>query len=566
MRVSLLFLFVILFSCRQGPELTDDTTDSSKTAECLDQGMVVCAHPLASDIGLEVMKQGGNAFDAAVATHFALAVVYPRAGNIGGGGFAVIHHADSGHYSLDFRERAPLTGHRDMYLDEDGAVIPQASRLGHLAVGTPGSVDGMWALHQRFGSLPWPELISYSVQLAESGFPITHYESVALNNADSLFRLVNEGSIPFLKEGGWQADEMLVQTELARTLERIQQYGRDGFYLGETAEAIVQEMREGGGMLGEEDLYTYHSVWREPLVGDFKGHEVVSMGPPSSGGIALLQLLEGTEQWGLDTLSPEHPIRIHRMVELERRVYADRATHLGDMDFYPVPVQGLLDEDYLEGRFKDISDKKATPSDEVEAGEIRRLSEETTHYSIIDGQGNAVSVTTTLNGRYGSKVVVDGTGIILNNEMDDFSVKPGVPNMFGLVGGEANAIAPGKRMLSSMTPTIVLKDGEPKLVIGTPGGSTIITSVYQVMLNTLMDGMSLEEAITRKRFHHQWLPDRIYHESDWSDTDTRQYLEGLGHELKSRSPIGKVDAILVSEEGCYIGLGDPRGDDMASGY
>lgn len=529
---------------------------------------VATAHPVASEVGLAVLKDGGNAFDAAIAVQFALAVAYPRAGNIGGGGFAVYRLAAGEAGSLDFREKAPAKAGRDMYLDGLGKVVDGLSRAGALASGVPGSVAGMFALHEKFGSKPWEYLLAPAVRLAKEGVALTAGEAMLLNRYQEEIMAENTYKPAFIREKEWQKGDTLKQEHLANTLARIQEAGRDGFYKGEVAQHIVREMEKQGGIISLEDLENYQSIWRQPVTGNYKGHKVISMPPPSSGGIALLQLLEGTAEYPIGDWGHNAAKTIHIMTELERRVYADRATYLGDPDFYDVPVQMLLSANYLKERFGNIKMKEKTPSDAIKEGNVQIIeSIETTHFSIVDTAGNAVSLTTTLNGNFGSKVVVEGAGFFLNNEMDDFSAKPGVPNMFGLVGGEANKIEPGKRMLSSMTPTIVEKDGKLFMVVGTPGGSTIITSVYQTILNVIDHQMNMQQAINARKTHHQWLPDLILIENGAIDEKTENQLQKLGHMLDPVENIGRIEGILIRPDGKLEAAADhTRGDDTALAF
>jgi len=531
--------------------------------------MVASDHPAATRVGVEILQNGGNAFDAAVAVQFALAVTYPGAGNIGGGGFAVVRTSDGSTDALDFREKAPLSSGRNMYLDPDGDVIPRLSLDGHLAAGVPGTVDGMVQLHRRFGRLDWERIVQPAISLARLGFELTPRQSEKFNRYQRMLAELNRMPPPIVRfDRPWRPGDRVFQNDLAETLVRIRDLGRAGFYAGETAAKLIAEMEQGGGLFSQDDLDRYHAVWREPVSGNYHGYRIISMPPPSSGGVALLQILHGLEAWPLRDWGQEDWRRSHVMTEIERRVYADRAVYLGDPDFVSVPVAQLLNSSYLQSRFAPISMAEKTPSNEISAGTLPPAeSLETTHFSVVDAEGNAVSVTTTLNGSFGSKVMVEGAGFFLNNEMDDFSSKPGVPNQFGLVGGEANAIEPGKRMLSSMTPTIVEKDDELFLVVGSPGGSTIITTVAQVISNVIDRKMTLAAAVAAPRFHHQWLPDVIYHEPGAFDRETQAKLLTLGHELKKRSVLGRVNAIMVLPDGRKVGVHDlKRGDGLAAGF
>ena len=532
-------------------------------------GMVSSAHPIASKVGIDILKNGGNAFDAAIGVHFALSVVYPNAGNIGGGGFAVYRLNDGEVGSLDFREKAPMKSYRDMYLsnlEDESIVDDKKSKIGHLASGVPGSVDGMVKIHEKFGSIDWKLLLQPSIDLAKNGFNLTLKQSNSLNKVMMVFDSINNSKVSFVKDIEWEENDVLIQKDLSKTLERIRDKKRDGFYSGITADYIINEMNSGNGIISYEDLNNYSSIWRKPIVGEYKNHKIISMGPPSSGGIALLQLLYGAEK--LDVGSYEHNSLsyINTIAEIESRVYADRATYLGDPDFYDVPIVELVDKNYLDNRFNIIDPSIKTPSNQVKEGNIQlNESDETTHFSIVDKDGNAVSLTTTINGAYGSKVVVDNAGFILNNEMDDFSVKPGYPNMFGLIGGEANSIEPNKRMLSSMTPTIIEKDNNLYMVLGTPGGSTIITSVFQTILNVIDFNMGMQEAVDAKKFHHQWLPDFLIVEKNTLNSDLKNNLLKIGHKINERSSLGRMDCILI-ENGVLEGGADKRGDNTAIGY
>ncbi|HLQ98810.1 MAG TPA: gamma-glutamyltransferase [Sphingobacterium sp.] len=532
---------------------------------------VVTAHPLASEVGLDVLKNGGNAIDAAIAVKFALAVVYPNAGNLGGGGFLVYRDKEGNVSSLDFREKAPLAAHRDMYLDENEDPITELSLFGSLSAGVPGSVAGMEAAHKRYGNLSWSTLIEPAIQLAEDGFEITERQAQEFNRYKKSFVKYNPNGAPIIKDEEWQKKDVFVQKNLAQTLERIAQNGRDGFYKGETADLIVEEMKRGNGIITHQDLEEYKAVWREPILGDYKNYRIISMPPPSSGGVALMSLLHSVEKYPLSDWGFQADSTVRAMVEAERRVYADRAVHLGDPDFYNVPTPKLIDKEFNQKRMDTISLSKATPSSQVNATYFEGYdydgeSEQTTHFSIVDQEGNAVSLTTTINNSYGSRVWVDGAGFLLNDEMDDFSVKPGSPNLYGLLGGKANAIEPGKRMLSAMTPTIVEKDGDLFMVVGTPGGSTIITSVFQTILNVIEFGQDAQASVSSPRFHHQWKPDRIDLEEKAITNEIRESLEKDGYSLHKRGAIGRVENIIVLPNGKLQAGADPRGDDSAMGY
>ena len=539
-----------------------------RKAQEFKNGAVVSAHPEATAVGVEILKKGGNAVDATVAVKFALAVVYPNAGNIGGGGFLIYRSAKGETASMDFREKAPALASKDMYLDVNGDPISEKSKEGHLAAGVPGTVSGMVELHKKYGKLKWAELVEPAYQLALKGFKLTKQQVNELNRLKSKFEQFNPLGTALIKsEGKWEEGDLLVQTELANTMRLIRDKGRAGFYEGEVANYIAEEMKRGGGLISKEDLKNYHAAWRKPIVGNYKGYKVITMPPTSSGGIALVQMLQSVSTFALSKWGFNADSTVQVMVEAERRVYADRAKHLGDPDFWKVPQKELLEPAYNNSRMANLNWDKATPSTEIQAGEFaKKESEETTHFSIVDKAGNAVSLTTTINTSYGNYVVVKGAGFLLNNEMDDFSVKPGVANYFGLIGYEANAIAPNKRMLSSMTPTILEKDGKLSMVVGTPGGSTIMTSVFQTILNVVDFGMDMQEAVNAKKFHHQWLPDRVDIEPDALKLEVQQKLEAKGYTFYKRNSIGRVDAILVTKKGTYQTGADPRGDDTAGGW
>lgn len=530
-----------------------------------DSAMVVTAHPLATMVGVDILRKGGNAVDAAVAVQFALAVVYPQAGNIGGGGFLVYRSKSGKTDCLDYREKAPAAATEKMYQDSLGNVLAEKSRFGALAAGVPGTVDGMWEAHKKYGKLAWHELVQPAIDLAHKGFQITEQEANNLNAEKSNFIRQSTMMSPFIQMHEWKVGDWLIQKDLANTLRRISDAGRDGFYTGATAALFEYDMKQRGGLITAEDLKNYHSVWRVPLEFDHEDLHIITMPPPSSGGIILAQLLKMVAlQPGLEK-GFHSAEAVHLMAEAERRAYADRAKHMGDPDFWKVPAKYLMSDGYLQERIHDFQSGKATPSRDITAGQIPE-SEQTTHYSIVDPQGNAVSVTTTLNDSYGSRCVVAGLGFILNNEMDDFSAKPGAANLYGAVGGKANAIAAGKRPLSSMTPTIVAKGPKLWLVVGSPGGTTIPTTVFQTIVNVWKFKMPLQEAVNAGRFHHQWSPDRITYEEDAFTEKVLGQLTDMGHQLHVREPYGRVEAILVAPNGKLEGVADWRGDDCAGGF
>jgi gamma-glutamyltranspeptidase/glutathione hydrolase len=577
MRQPLIRLFILctLSALVCNPLLAQQETPFAynvrKTA-FVDHGAVVSAHPLASNAGLSMLRQGGNAFDAAIAIQFALAVVYPAAGNIGGGGFMVAHTAAGKNIALDFREKAPAAATRDMYLDSAGNARTDLSQNGHLASGVPGTIAGIFE-ELRYAKLPIAKLIQPAIDLAQNGYAITEAEARSLNHTQTAFRKYNTLLPVFIKEDGWKAGDTLVQKDLAQTLIRIRDNGARGFYEGETARLIVEEMQRGKGIITEKDLREYTAKTREATVFPYHGYTIVTMPLPSSGGVILQQMLKMVEPLPLAQYGFESVKAVHLMTEVERLAYADRAQYLGDRDYYSVPVRTLTSEAYLRERMTAFQPDKAGSSKDISAGVLNPKSEETTHLEAVDNEGNAVSITTTLNGGYGSRVVVGGAGFFLNNEMDDFSVKPGVPNMYGALGTEANAIAPGKRMLSSMTPTIVLKKdkgdkgGSVYLVTGTPGGTTITTSVFQTLVDILDFGLSAEDAVNKPKFHHQWMPDELFVEPSFP-AYTREQLTAMGYKVTQRGSIGRTEVIMIrqGEDHKIEAVGDGRGDDTALGY
>ncbi len=524
---------------------------------------VSSAHPLASMVGAAIMQRGGNAFDAAIATQLALAVVYPGAGNIGGGGFLLGRKNNGELIGIDYREAAPEKAGRDMYLDKNGNAQAALSQTGHLASGIPGTIAGLFAT-LPYARLPFNQLVQPAIDLAEKGFVITEGEANGLNATRESFIKFNTRPTAFVKENKWKAGDTLVQKELAATLKRIQKEGAPGFYGGETAKLIVEEMQRGNGIISLDDLKNYTAKLRNPLEFEYRGHQIISFAPPSSGGILIAQMLKMIEKYPVGSYGFQTIKSVQLMVEAERRAYADRAEFMGDPDFYHVPVKTLMSDAYIAQRMSDYNPDKAGSSAAVKAGTIKE-SEETTHLSVVDEAGNMVAVTTTLNGGYGSRTVVGGAGFLMNNEMDDFSVKPGVPNMYGAVGGEANAISPGKRMLSSMTPTLILKNNKPYVVVGTPGGTTIPTSVYQAIVNLVDFNMTADDAINKPKFHHQWLPDVVMVEKDF-DAATKKQLQEMGYKITERGGIGRTEAIRFLSNGKRETVADKRGDDSVAGY
>ena len=528
-------------------------------------GAVVSAHPLASQAGLAILKQGGNAVDAAIATQLALAVVYPGAGNLGGGGFMVAYLQSGETVAIDYREKAPGKAHRDMYLDSLGNPITQLSLQGALAAGVPGTVSGLFT-SLEYAKLPFKKLIAPAIELAEKGFAITAAEARSLNAGKATFLKNNKNAVAFVKDSKWQEGDILIQPQLSATLKRMSRRGAKGFYEGKTAELIVAEMKRSNGIISLDDLKNYKAKKRTATRFNYKGYEILGMPMPSSGGLLVEQMMKMIAGRNIGSMGFQSPEAVQLMTEVERRAYADRGTYMGDADFAKVPVETLRSQEYLNKRMADYLPAVAGSSSITKEG-IFPESEETTHLSVVDKDGNAVAVTTTLNGGYGSFTVVSGAGFLLNNEMDDFSVKPGSPNMYGAVGKEANAIAPGKRMLSSMTPTIVLKEGKPYIIVGTPGGTTIPTSVFQTLVNLLEFNMSPEDAVNKPKFHHQWLPDQIDIEKGFN-AETAEALRKMGYKLSNRSQIGRTELIVVNQTGSprIVAIADKRGDDAAAGY
>lgn len=558
----LLFVFSNIFFGCKNPSTSLNESNSFYTNEF----MAVSARKEASETGAAILQKGGNAFDAAIAMHFVLAVTYPQAGNIGGGGFMVAQPSGQDAVALDFREQAPRLSHETIYLDESGNVIPGMSVIGHRSSGIPGSVSGMYEIHQRYATMTWEELIQPAIQYAENGFVLTEKDIAELQDVTEELDSVNGPNIFTSKK--WKTGDTLKQPDLAKTLQRIALYGPKDFYEGETAQLIIQEMQQQGNWIDSTDLKNYKAQWRKPLKGTFYGYEIITMPPPSSGGIALLQMLYMLEKWKIHTI-PYQSVRYFLTVtESEKLAYADRSKYLGDPDFIHVPTDSLLSKNYLNKRINLLGmPAVATPASKIEPGIITGYeSEETTHFSVVDNKGNAVSITTTINSAYGSRVIVKGGGFILNNEMDDFSIKPGVKNQFGLIGGKANAIQPGKRMLSSMTPTLVKEKGQIKLIVGSPGGATIITTVLQQLLNVLIYNQGMQESCDQPRFHHQWLPDLLYLEETWKEKqELIDSLEKAGYMLQFRPPIGRVSAILRTSDNRWEAGADRRGDNAAAG-
>ena len=569
---SLITLIIItslfLSSCTETPRKPEPVNSG--------HGMVVSASSYASQVGVNILKKGGNAVDAAVATGFALAVTYPSAGNIGGGGFMVIHLADGRNVTIDYREKAPLSAYRDMYLNKEDEFVPELSQQGTTSAGVPGSVAGLLYAFQKYGTLPLSEVIEPAIELAKNGWKLNARDARYFGENIPLFEKYPSTKKIFMKDSTtYKEGELFKQPDLAWTLEQIKEKGRAGLYKGKVADLLVKQVRSMGGYITQEDLEKYEPVERNPVTGTYRGYEVMSMAPPSSGGIALVELLNILENYNLQEEGWNSSHYIHHLVEAMKYAYADRTYHLGDADFYPVPEEQLISKQYARTIFKRIEAAKdrAVPSEEIKSLDVKQNYEstETTHYCVYDSYGNAVSTTTTINSTFGSGVVVDGAGFLLNNEMDDFSSKPGVKNQFGLMGTEANAIQPEKRMLSSMTPTIILKDGNPYLIVGSPGGSTIITVVLQVVLNCIDFDMNIKEAIDSPRFHHQWMPDSIYYEHKAITPETRKELISMGYKLVDEGVehriLGIAEGILIdNRKGIIYGADDPRGGGLALGY
>jgi len=564
--ILLLFFTTVLTGC------SDRSVVGSKQVipdinSIADSGMVVSASRFSSEIGKGILRKGGNAIDAAVATEFALAVCYPEAGNIGGGGFMLIRTSDGKFDVIDYREKAPQLASRDMYLDKAGNVIEGLSTSTHLASGVPGTVDGMINAHSKYGKLAFRDVIQPAIDLAENGFSLAPDQAESLNSNRLQFIERNQERPSYIKDPGWKEGDILIQKALAETLKRIRDNGRDGFYSGMTGRLIVKEMKRGGGYISEKDLNEYRSVSRIPVSTEYRGYKIYSVPPPSGGGIILIQLLEMVEPFPVADWGFHSPEAIHLIVEAEKRAFADRSEYLGDPDFMKISADQLISRNYLLQRMSTFNENKATPSSEIQPGSPQGyVSEETTHYSVVDSYGNAVAATTTLNGTFGSSIVVDSAGFLLNNQMDDFSVKPGFPNMYRLVGGEINSIQPAKKMLSSMTPVILEKEGKLFLVAGSPGGSTIPTTVFQVVVNVIDYGMSIQDAVDAGRFHHQWLPDWISSEKGAINTLIAQKIMKMGHEIEFRTSLGRVNAIQVLPDGKKVAGADKRGNNSSSGY
>ena len=545
-----LFFFLTIISCN---------TNKFKN------GMVVSAKLDASKIGIEILKNGGNAFDAMIATDLALAVVYPNAGNLGGGGFMVYRLANGAKGSLDYREKAPLKSSKNMYLDENSNIVKGLSIKGGLSVAVPGTVAGLFEIHEKFGSLPFSQLIQPSIDLAEQGYVISKKQANTLNQFQNEIYELNDSIKLF--DSKFQEGDVFVNKSLSNTLKKIQSEGKDAFYDGELTSVMIDYLNKKGGILTYDDFKLYEPIWRDPLIFNYKDLKIISMGPPSSGGVVLGQILRTIEDVDLSKIKHNSTEYIQLLVEAEKLSFADRSKYLGDPDFNAIPISSLLNKNYLKDRFGDFKFENATKSSNIRPGSFFKESIETTHYSIVDKYGNAVSVTTTLNGNYGSKLISGELGFFFNNEMDDFSIKPGYPNMYGLVGGEINSIEPEKRMLSSMTPTIVEQNGKLSLILGSPGGPTIITSVLQTILNFYEYGFDIQKSVDLPRFHHIWLPDKIFYEDKIMTNKTKEELINKDYILNSTHGfIGRVDAIHVDNNNFFHSGADKRGDDASSAY
>ncbi|WP_299361733.1 gamma-glutamyltransferase [Winogradskyella sp.] len=561
--VIILFIVFTFLNCKSESKATETNGRGLITKNA----MVVSARKEASEIGIAILKKGGNAFDAMMATEMALAVCYPYAGNLGGGGFLVYRMADGTKGALDYREKAPLAATKNMYLDNNGDIVKHLSTVGSMSVGVPGTIAGIFKAQKKFGKLDVETVLNPVIALAKNGYIITEKQEKRIIKYDSIITAVNEKEILYNKN--LKAGDRITNLNLANTLERIAKHGTDEFYTGETARKLVAYLQSKGSIITLEDLAKYEAIWRDPITFQYDDLTITSMSPPSSGGICLGQIMKMIEPFDLEDYGHNSLKTIQVMVEAEKRAYADRSYYLGDPDFIDIPVKTLISDIYLRDRMKRFSFDTPTPVDSISHGQIIGYeSNETTHYSIVDQFGNSIAVTTTLNGGYGSKLYVDELGFFLNNEMDDFSSKPGEPNYYGLIGAEANSIAPEKRMLSSMTPTIVEKNGNLYMSVGTPGGSTIITSVLQTILNVHEFGLTMQEAVDAPRFHNQWLPDEIRLEPNSFNTKLKKQLEKLGYTInETRTPvIGKVDGILMLEDGTMEGGADHRGDDTAVGF
>jgi gamma-glutamyltranspeptidase/glutathione hydrolase len=550
-----LFIFLLLIGCK-----------NKNSTKLFKNGMVVSAKVEASNAGVEILKIGGNAFDAMIATDLALSVVYPNAGNLGGGGFMVYRLSNGDNGTLDFREKSPLSSFENMFLDKLGNEIPNLSTKGALAVAVPGTIAGLFEVYRKFGSIPIELIFEPAIQLAENGYKLTANQAQSLNNNRK--EIIELNGFSDLFKNKFNEGDLFVNKALGKTLRRILKNGKDEFYKGETAIEIVNYLSKKGGIVKLEDLSIYKPVWRSSLEIEYKDLKIITMGPPSSGGVVLGQILKMIEPFDLSTLSHNSEEYIQLLTESERRSFADRSKYLGDPDFNYIPVNELLDENYINSRMDDFTFERATQSISVSYGNLSLLeSNETTHYSIADAMGNLVSVTTTLNGNYGSKLFPPNLGFFLNNEMDDFSKKPGLPNMYGLIGGKVNSIQPEKRMLSSMTPTIVEKNNKPFLVLGSPGGPTIITSVLQTILNVNDFKFNIQKSVDLPRFHHLWLPDKIFYENDLLNSEIENSLIEKGYKLNTKpNVIGRVDAIYIDQDGNLFGGADKRGDDKSTGF